>query len=152
THVESLAKRGVIDIAVVDPGSCQFSPIDLADRETDRFIYLNPEDHILRGLELSETYGLRPSYAIYEPGFTRLGASLAGRFARLKTPIYRFMFSDAFAWGFAPTRVALEAHLDLLKRSAGLVPWMIAGFSVDLRGLIHTAVDRGGHIRVGLED
>ncbi|MGI8526144.1 MAG: 3-keto-5-aminohexanoate cleavage protein, partial [Pseudolabrys sp.] len=31
-------------------------------------------------------------------------------------------------------------------------PWMVAGLGVDIRPLIEPAVERGGHIRVGLED
>jgi 3-keto-5-aminohexanoate cleavage enzyme len=31
-------------------------------------------------------------------------------------------------------------------------PWMVAGLGVDIRPLIAPAVERGGHIRVGLED
>ena len=97
-------------------------------------------------------HGLTPSYAIYEPGFTRLGAALASRFPGLRPPLYRLMFSDAFAWGYPPRRYALEAHLALLEEQAPGAPWMIAGLGVDLRHLIPEAVARGGHVRVGLED
>jgi hypothetical protein len=58
-------------------------------------VYLNPEDHIPEGLQVCHSSGLTPSYAIYEPGFTRPGAALAARFPRLRQPLYRFMFSDA---------------------------------------------------------
>lgn len=33
-------------------------------------------------------------------------------------PIYRLMFSDAFAWGFPPREWALEVHLKLLAEDA----------------------------------
>jgi uncharacterized protein (DUF849 family) len=67
-------------------------------------------------------------------------------------PIYRFMFSDGFAFGFAPKEYGLEAYLKLLEDEAQGAPWMIAGLAVDIRPLIPAAVGRGGHVRVGLED
>jgi uncharacterized protein (DUF849 family) len=116
------------------------------------FVYQNPGDHILEGLRVCADHGVRPSFAIYEPGFTRLGAALAARFPKLPAPIYRFMFSDQFAFGFPPAAHHLDAHLALLAEAAPDAPWMVAGLGVDIRGLIAGAVARGGHVRVGLED
>jgi hypothetical protein len=69
-----------------------------------------------------------------------------------KPPIYRFMFSALFAFGFPPKPYALAAHLALLEEEAGPAPWMIAGLSTDIRPLIGEAVARGDNIRVGLDD
>lgn len=151
-HVEFLAKRGLIELTVVDPGSVNFSRTDVQPGSDSGFVYLNPEDHILEGLAVAAAHGLTPSYAIYEPGFTRTGAAYAARFPRLRCPIYRFMFSDAFAWGFPPRKYALEAHLSLLREIAPGAPWMAAGLGVDLRHLIPEVIASGGHVRVGLED
>ena len=74
------------------------------------------------------------------------------RAAGVKTPIYRFMFSEQFAFGFPPKPYALAAHLALLEEEAGAAPWMVAGLGVEITPLIGEAVVRGGHIRVGLED
>ncbi len=90
--------------------------------------------------------------SVYEPGFTRLGQALARDYPGLPTPIYRFMFSDEFAWGFPPRPACLDAHLALLAELAPEAPWMVAGLGVDIRPLIAPAVARGGHVRVGLED
>lgn len=95
---------------------------------------------------------MRPSYAIYEPGFTRTGAALARAHPGLQQPVYRFMFSDQFAFGFPPRAAHLNAHLALLREIAPAAPWMIAGLGVDLRALIPIAIEQGGHVRVGLED
>ena len=150
-HIEFLAARGLIEMAVVDPGSVNFTRIDRAGAAAG-FIYMNPEDHVLRGLEVAAARGVTPSYAIYEPGFARLGAALAARFPGMPVPLYRIMFSDAFGWGFPPRGYGLDAHLALLAEVAREAPWMIAGLGVDLTGLIAEAVSRGGHVRVGLED
>jgi uncharacterized protein (DUF849 family) len=151
-HLEELARRGLVEWAVVDPGSVNFSRLDdLAPAETG-FVYLNPEDHIREGLRICGQYGVRPSYAIYEPGFTRLGAKLANLHPALPAPLYRFMFSDEFAWGFPPRIAYLEAHLELLEEVSPGAHWMVAGLGVDATPLIAPAVARGGHVRVGLED
>jgi len=148
-HVEALAVRGLLEFAVVDPGSVNFTT--LSPRREPAQTYLNTEADIRHGLALAARHGFHPAYAIYEPGFTRAGAALA-RQARAKTPIYRFMFSQTFAFGFPPEPWALEAHLSLLAAEAPGAPWMIAGLGVDTRALIPQAVARGGHLRIGLED
>lgn len=150
-HLEALAARGLLDLAIIDPGS-----VNLTTRATDAGTraagtYLNPESHIRQALAFAQRHGLHPAFAIYEPGFTRAGAALA-RLAQVKSPIYRFMFSESLAFGFPPRPYALKAHVALLAEEAGAAPWMIAGLGVDIRPLIGEAVAQGGHVRVGLED
>ncbi len=148
-HTEALDARGLLEFAVVDPGSVNFT--ELRPTPEPAPIYANPEADIRHGLSLGAKHGFHPAYAIYEPGFTRAGAALA-RAAGAKTPVYRFMFSQTFAFGFPPEPFALDAHLALLAREAPGAPWMVAGLGVDIRALIAPAVERGGHVRVGLED
>ena len=62
------------------------------------------------------------------------------------------MFAEEFCFGFPPKPGYLDAHLALLGEVAAGAPWMVAGLGVDIRPLIAPAVERGGHIRVGLED
>ena len=122
-------------------------------REGAGFVYLNPPDHVAEGLRLATRHRLHPSYAIYEPGFLRLGAAMAAAAHGLPAPIYRLMFSDEFAWGLPPAPAFLDAYLALLAREAPAgVPWMVAGLGVDITPLIAPAVAAGGHVRVGLED
>jgi uncharacterized protein (DUF849 family) len=148
-HLEALAERGLLEFAVVDPGSVNLTTVKTGARPADT--YLNPEAHVRHALDFAARKGLHPAFAIYEPGFTRAGAALA-RAARVKSPVYRFMFSDGFAFGFPARAYALAAHLALLEEAAPGAPWMIAGLAVDVRPLIAQTVARGGHLRVGLED
>lgn len=140
--IEELARRGLLEWAVVDPGSVNL----------DRHVYVNTDEHIRHGLGLAARHGFHPGYAIYEPGFVRLGAALAAGVAALPQPIYRLMFSEGFAFGFPPAEYALEAYLRLLGDTAPGAPWMVAGLKVDILPLIPAAVARAGHVRVGLED
>jgi uncharacterized protein (DUF849 family) len=150
--VEALARQGLIEAVVVDPGSTQLSfHADIAAGR-EGFVYLNPESHVRHGLALAARHGLVPSYAIYEPGFLRLGAALARRRPGLKAPIYRLMFSTDMTYGFPPEPFALAAYRALLAHAVPKAPWMVAGLGVDIRPLIPATVAAGGHVRVGLED
>lgn len=151
-HLDELGRRGLVEWGVIDPGSVNFlARDDLASGQIG-FVYQNPEEHIREGLEIAARHALHPSYAIYEPGFTRAGAALAARYRALPMPVYRLMFSDDFMWGFPPRAWALEAHLALLAECAPRSPVMIAGLRVDISSLVPVAVARGVHIRAGLED
>jgi uncharacterized protein (DUF849 family) len=139
--IEALARRGLLEWAVVDPGSVNL----------DKIVYENSYDHIQHGLALAASHRFHPAYAIYEPGFLRMGAQLA-RDSGVPQPIYRFMFSQGIAFGFPPAEYALDAYLRLLADEAPGAPWMVAGLAVDTLPLAAAAAARGGHVRVGLED
>ncbi len=71
--VHQLAEAGLIDWAVIDPGSATFASYADIAKDQLGFIYSTPEADVRHGLALSQKYGFHPSYAIYEPGFARLG-------------------------------------------------------------------------------
>lgn len=150
--VEKLLQAGLIEWAVVDPGSTNISHYADIPVGKEGFVYANPESHIRHGLALAQKYGITPSYAIYEPGFMRLGAALHKACPGTPVPIYRLMFSDHIAFGFPPADWALDAYLKLLALEAPDSPWMVAGLGVEIEPLIEAVVARGGHVRVGLED
>jgi uncharacterized protein (DUF849 family) len=150
-HIEALAARGLIDFALIDPGSVNFTLAGRAAATRPADTYINPEAHVQDALAFAARVRLPPNFAIYEPGFARAGAALA-RAAGTMPPLYRLMFSETFAVGFPPKPYGLSAYLSLLEEFAGGAPWMIAGFSADVRPLIGETVARGGHVRVGLED
>ena len=140
--IEALARRGLLEWAVVDPGSVNL----------DEFVYVNPDEHVRHGLGLARRHRFHPGYAIYEPGFVRLGAARAKEIEGLPQPVYRLMFSDDLPFGFPPAVYALDAYLRLLADAAPGAPWMIAGLQVDVLPLVSATVQRRGHVRVGLED
>jgi 3-keto-5-aminohexanoate cleavage enzyme len=150
--VEALAARGLLEWSAVDPGTTNFSTYGGIARDRLGTVYVNTEQDVRAGLALATRHGLHPSYAIYEPGFLRLGAALAPRYAGLKTPIYRLMLTEGFTFGFAPRPYALAAYQAMLDEHAPGAPWMVAGLMVDVVPLAADAVARGAHLRVGLED
>ena len=150
--VVELARRGLLEWSLVDPGSVNLCGYDEIARDKIGQVYLNVETDIREGFAIAEGNGLRTSCAIYEPGFIRLGAALAARYPKLRSPIYRFMFSDGYTFGFPPKPYGLDAYLATLADFAPGAPWMVAGLRTDITPLIKHAVARGGHVRVGLED
>ena len=151
-HLEKLAQNGLAEWAVIDPGSAVFTRFDEVARGDPGYTYFNPDDHFYEGMRIGAQYAVRPSFAIYEAGCTRLGAAKAKQMPGVPVPVYRFMFAAEFCFGFPPKASYLDTHLQLLAECDPGAPWMVAGLGVDIRPLIAPAVERGGHIRVGLED
>lgn len=146
-----LAERGLLEWAAVDPGSVNFAYYDELREDREGFVYLNSEEHIRYALSVARKHRVHPAYAIYEPGFMRLGATLHWRCSS-PSPIYRFMFTSGYTFGFPPDDYGLTAYLNLLDQVAPGAQWMLGGLSVDVLPLIPRAVVEGGHVRVGLED
>ncbi len=150
--IKALTRRGLMEWGVVDPGSVNITHRMQAAAGLDGVHYQNPDDHIRELLKLAARDGWRPAYAIYEPGFARLGAALAAATPGLKSPVYRVMFSDNLLFGMLPSHRGLDfyaAHLDVTAPGA---PRMLSGLDADLSALIEPALALGFHIRVGLED
>ena len=151
THLDELGKRGLIEWAAIDPGSCNITHWNEIQVDKPGFVYLNPEEHVRHGLTLARRHNFHPAYAIYEPGFLRLGAALHWR-ESTPTPVYRFMFTSDYSFGFPPEDFGLTAYLHLLDRLAPGAAWMIGGLGVDVLDMIPRTIVEGGHVRVGLED
>ena len=149
---EKLLQAGLIEWSALDPGSTNIAHIDDIARGKEGFVYANPDSHIRYRLELSAKYAMTPLYAISEPGFMRLGAAVYKAHPGAPMPVYRLMFSDEIAFGFAVEPWALEAYLELIAREAPRAPCMVAGLGVNIARLIETTIRRGGRVRVGLED
>lgn len=151
-HLEYMATRGLSEWLIVDPGSTNLvSYHDIAEGRK-ALVDINTPAAIRFGLELAAQHRLHPGFAIYEPGYVRLGAALARAVPGTPMPMYRFMFSQQFTFGYRPSAQALQSYLHLLSQEAPGAPWMIAGLGVDIRPLIAMTVGSGGHVRVGLED
>ena len=150
--LEQLAGEGLLEWCSVDPGSVNFSLLaDIAEGRAG-YPYVNSEQHTRKGLELAVRYGFHPAYAIYEPGFIRLGAALFRHMPGVPMPVYRFMLTDVFAFGLPPERFALDTLVKLMEREHPGAPWMTAGRCTDISRLVEPTVQAGGHLRVGLED
>lgn len=150
--IKRLMERGLLECGVVDPGSVNLVHRTQIAAGQDGFVYPNPTDHIREGLMLAAQGGWRPAYAIYEPGFARLGAALAETVENLKAPIYRVMFSDHLLFGMPPSLDGLTFYQKFLSELVPDAPWMLSGLDAEIMDLIEPAISLGAHVRVGLED
>jgi 3-keto-5-aminohexanoate cleavage enzyme len=142
------ARLGLLEWLPVAPGCANLASYD--DLRADRIgsVTGNAERDVRQLLGLASRHGLHPAYAIHEPGFVRLGAALHWR-ESTPAPLYRFLFSADFVFGFPPEDYALTAYLKLLDQVAPGAQWMVAGRGADILPLVPRVVAEGGHVRVG---
>ncbi len=145
-HFPLLAAAGC-RIGVVDVGS-----VNLGD-----FVYVNSRADIEFQLTVCRESQLAPSVAVFEPGFLRVALGLwrAGRFPE-GTMIKLYFGGDkgylGGVFGLPPTKPAFEAYMAMLEGCP--LPWSAAVVGGDIidSGVARMAIERGGHLHVGLED
>lgn len=158
-HHELLAEQlpaeglGPLRMALVDPGSVNLGGAAPDGTPVGGFVYANSFDDIRVQMEGSGRIGAGPSIACFEPGFVRVvlayqraGRLPAGAFVKL------YFSAGTPLFGLPPTTWALDAYLHLLEGAN--LPWAVAVLGGDVVGcgLARQALERGGHLRVGLED
>lgn len=163
-HVPLLAEAGCLRMSLADPGSVNLGGLGadgLPGGALD-FVYVNSLADVRHQLGLCARFALAPSMAIFEPGFLRVvlayhraGRLPAGAFVKLYfggDHDYLGGTAPGVGFGLPPTRRALDAYLEMLDGAP--LPWAVAviGGDVVASGLARLALERGGHVRVGLED
>ena len=138
-HHEALANAGVTRLGLVDPGSVSLG----GDR-----VYINTHDDARHMIARCAALGLAPSVSIFDPSFLRVALA-----APLPSgALIKLYFGDRILFGLPPTEASLDAYLAMLDGTG--LQWSVAvmGGDVVACGLAAAASDRGGHVRVGLED
>lgn len=163
-HIPLLAERCAMRQSLFDPGSVNLGMLgdDGLPGGAIDFAYVNTLNDVRHMAQLCEQHALGPSIAIFEPGFLRVVLAYwrAGRLPR-GAFLKLYFGGDAdylggprpgVSFGLPPTPAALAAYLELLGDCP--VPWAVAvvGGDVVRSGLARLALERGGHLRVGLED
>jgi 3-keto-5-aminohexanoate cleavage enzyme len=161
-HYRGLAKAGM-RMGTIDPGS-----VNLAIHGEDglpgsvSFVYRTSFKDIAALVDLLTECRLGPSIAIYEPGFLRatLAYEKAGRLPA--GAFVKFYFAGPYnfldgrrsnvTFGLPPTGKALDAYQEMMDGSALAWAASVLGGSVAGTGVARAAIERGGHVRVGLED
>jgi uncharacterized protein (DUF849 family) len=159
-HHDALAREGLIRQGLLDPGSVNFGESGRDGRPLDvDFVYRNGPRDVSGMVEGCARLALGPSVAVFEPGFLRatLAYHRAGLLAR-GTLVKLYFLERGYLgggephFGVPPIREALDLYLAMLG-DAGL-PWAVAvlGGSLLDSPIAGWALERGGHLRVGLED
>jgi uncharacterized protein (DUF849 family) len=152
-HNAELARAGLCGVGLVDPGSVSLGflgtdglpcPLDL--------VYVNTHADARHMFEQCAELRLAPSISIFDPSFLRVALAFAAAGRMPAGAMVKLYFGGSLLFGLPPTRAALEAYLDMLAGSG--LAWSVAvlGGDVVACGLAQLALERGGHLRVGLED
>jgi 3-keto-5-aminohexanoate cleavage enzyme len=159
-HVELLHDMGVVRQGAVDTGS-----VNLGGTGRDglppasEFVYTNTFASIVYEMNLCVARGLGPSISIFEPGFLQVVLAYARAGALPAGTLVKFYFAGGgYLGGGDPLQGAppiIEA-LDLFLAMLGDTPveWGVAvlGGSLLETPIARAALERGGHLRVGIED
>ena len=155
-HLELLGETDMLRLTLCDPGSVNLGGVGADGVPVGGFVYSNSYDSIAVQLEQASAQRLGPSLAMYEPGFLRttLAWWKAGRLPA--GTMFKFYLSTERGYlgapfGLPPTKLALDAYLEILGDCP--VPWAISvvGGDVVESGMARYAIERGGHIQLGLE-
>lgn len=165
SHIAYLAEDIGLRMGFVDPGSLNLGPTDDAGIPvTAGIVYANSHADIAYKFELCERLGLGPGMAIFEPGFLRTAMAWAkagrmprGAFLRFYlggNSSYRGEGPVDLLFGLPPTPASLDTYVDMLEAEGVDLPWSVAVVSGNTlaNGVADRALERGGHLRVGLED
>jgi uncharacterized protein (DUF849 family) len=151
-HVEELADTGVLRMAVLDPGSVSLGPVDDEGLPAPvDLVYQNSFADVRYMADRCRERGLAAHVSIFEPGFLRVALAYhaAGRLPPAKIQLY--FGGPALPFGLPPTAASLDAYLGMLAGTD--LPWMVGVIGGDVSStLAGLAIERGGHVRVGLED
>jgi uncharacterized protein (DUF849 family) len=153
-HIPALAEAGVLRIGLVDPGSVNVGPTDREGLPAAvDATYVNTFADARHMFETCSALRLGPSISCFEPGFVKVALAYwqAGRMPA--GALVKLYFGGERAnFGLPPTLPALEAYLSMVEPTG--LPWSVAvlGGDVVASGLARLALERGGHVRVGLED
>jgi 3-keto-5-aminohexanoate cleavage enzyme len=162
-HYTALANSGLTAIGALDTGSVNLWAADAQGLPCEpSFNYVNTFVEIAHCISVLDASRLAPSIAIFEPGWLRpvLAYHAAGRLP--KGAFVKFYFGGLYnlftnkpghvTFGFPPTARSLDAYLDMMNGCD--LPWAVAVLGGDVveTGMARLAMERGGHVRVGLED
>jgi uncharacterized protein (DUF849 family) len=151
-HIEELADGNLLRLAILDPGSVSLGPLDGEGLPAPiDLVYENTFADVRYMADACRSRGLAVHVSIFEPGFLRVALAYhaVGRLPPAKIQLY--FGGPALPFGLPPTATSLDAYLAMLG-SSGL-PWMVGVLGGDVaETLAQLAIERGGHVRVGLED
>lgn len=158
-HHRLLADEGLIDMGVIDPGSVNLAGSTPDGPPTGTFVYANSPADIAYMMDVCRDADIGPSFAIYEPGFLRMVLIYHETKQLAPHSLTKFYFSGSgYFGGGMPTFSAppIVEALDLYCAMLGDadLPWAstVLGGSILDTPIARLTVERGGHLRVGLED
>jgi len=152
-HIDALAASRDLDLGLVDPGTTNIGRFGRDGLPLpDETIYQNSYADTVHMVETCRRHAVGLSISIFEPGFVRVVRAYADAGRLPAGAFVKFYFGGPRAgFGLPPTAKALDAYLEMIEGTG--LPWLVSvqGGDVVACGLARHAVERGGHLQVGLE-
>ena len=159
SHIEALDDQIGLAFGCIDPGTVPFGRLDDEGLPVG-FIYSTSFDEIRAAFAMFAQRRLGVQLAIYEPNFLRttLAYHAAGKLPQGTVVNLYFGGTNGagggargMSFGLPPTRTALDAYLEMLGDAD--LPWTVSVWGGDIfeSELPQLAIERGGHVQVGLE-
>ncbi|MGB1141918.1 MAG: 3-keto-5-aminohexanoate cleavage protein [Halioglobus sp.] len=152
-HIVDMAQEGIIAQGLCDPGTFNLSILDEEGLfAPTNLLYRNDMHDSRYYVETCRSLGIGMSISIFEPGFLKF---ILAYYRAGKLPpgaLLKFYFgAKELPFGLLPTAAGLDAYLDMLGDCP--LPWLVSSFGEDCVGcgLAEAAIERGGHVQVGLE-
>jgi 3-keto-5-aminohexanoate cleavage enzyme len=160
-HFADCRSRYGARMAPLDPGSMNMPVSGGTAASAKMLSYINTYETVASVLAALCKLRLGASIGIYEPGFLRAAVAFHRAGKLPKGSFVKFYFfggrnyfdgEECVGFGLEPSASALDAYLEIIG-DCGL-PWAAAvvGGCVFSSGMAKLALERGGHIRLGLED
>lgn len=164
-HVPALAEAGLLHVGPIDAGSVNLGAIGPDGMPVPNdFVYANSFGYINYEMQICREYNLAPTFAIFDASFLRcvLAWYRAGELPQ--GAWLKFYFGGdrgypgiggpdgrGMPFGLPPTEKALDAYLEMMEGCD--IPWGVSAVGGDVVecGIAELALERGGHIHVGLE-
>ena len=153
-HIPEIAAAGVLTMGIVDPGSLNLGGFQADGAPSDdEVVYLNTGRDIRYMVDTCTALEVPISFSIFDGSFMRTAVAYvrAGRIQH-GGQIKIFFGSDYAPMGLPATPAALEAYLDVLGDCPLPFSVSIPGGDIVSNPVGRLALERGGHLRVGIED
>lgn len=161
-HLPALERSNALRMIAVDPGVASFGGLDDKGLPCTLFTPCTTYEEANRLCDYANRIGVPLSLGIFEPGMLRWVVAQARRGGLPASSLVKFYLSTdrdpfrperkALNAGLPPTEAAVDVLLDMLDGTD--LPWEVSV----LGGVIHEmplaryVIERGGHIRSGVED
>lgn len=161
-YLHGMADAGVLTMFAADPGLTAFPGVARNGLPTHTYVdgLRYGDAHEL--IEFSKQVGVPVSVGVFEPGqlrwimhYERAAGFSPGTIVKLYfggTHMVDQANSPGINFGLPGTPAALDVYLSMMDGSS--LPWVVSLFGDPIldSGLARHALERGGHVRVGIED
>jgi len=162
-HVWALRERVGLELAPIDLGSVSTVPwnrhlndfVGLEWLRTQSGVVDNPLIFVIDALERARGLGMVPTFGAFDVGCSRI-LTMLFESGRVDGPVLHKVFlSEGWAVGPVPSEAAMDLHVAQLPSDLD-VEWMVVPYassdSAMVEKLARAALDKGGHVRVGIGD